>query len=85
MNMQHTSRLWRVSEPTRDRPPGPMKAWNPKLNVVRFAERCAQGPSKVTGKARVSSKRKRPQRISKIIIVKINFKSRSKCTKPGKR
>lgn len=85
MNMQHTSRLRRVSEPTGDRPPAPTKAWNTKLNVVRFAESRAQGPSKVTGKARVSSKRKRPQRISKIIIAKINFKSGSKCTKPGKR
>lgn len=85
MNMEHTSRLRRVSEPTGDRPPAPTKAWNTKLNVVGFAESRVQGPSKVTGKARVSSKRKRPQRISKIIIAKINFKSRSKCTKPGKR
>ena len=85
MNMQHTLRFQRVPEPTRDRPPGPTKAWNTKLNVVGFAESHAQGTSEVTGKARVSSRRKRPQRISKIIIAKLNFKSRSKCTKPGKR
>lgn len=59
MNMQHISRS-----------PGPTKALNTKLSVAGFAESCAPGVTNVAGKAPVLSKRKRPQRISKIIIAK---------------
>jgi hypothetical protein len=70
LNIQHISRPQSISEPTKDRPPGPIKALSTKLNIVWFAESYAPGLSNVTGKAHVLSSRKRPQRISKIIIAK---------------